>query len=131
MQGPLLEHPTERLLNPSLPQELPWPWANWILAVPCVNSGHPKCHLCPLNILAVKPSAHIQTPACMTRAALGMSSCPWGSAPRQTLTVCPGNPFDKRDTETGLLFLLPVGCGETWISNTPKYLTPEPVSNPD
>lgn len=104
-----------------------WPWANCILAPPERSLGFTSTTSALCTSLQ-KPSAQIQTlPSWQgCRAALGMSWCLWVSAPRKTLTDCPG-----RETETGLLFLLPKGCGETWISNAPKYLTQELVSNPD
>lgn len=136
MQGPRLDHPTERcsLSWKAWPPTaaLSWPWANWILAhpeqiwapqVPSLPFEHP----CRAPVHTSRPlpawqgcregcSGHVQLP-------LGFSS--------KENTDCLSSPFDNRGTETSLLFLLPENCGETWISNAPKYLTQELVSNPD
>lgn len=98
----------------------------------------PLIHLC---CTPVNPSRHRagaepgQTPAWVTGGAEPLHLCPYASgiqpsAPRKTLSVCPGRPFHKKETE-GFTFLLPEGCGETRISHAPKHLKQELVFNPD
>lgn len=119
-QGPLLDHLTERC--PSLPQQLSpgtGQNASWHSLSKLWASPLPFEHPCRSP---VEPSAPILTPVCMARVqgCSGHGQLPLGFSSKENTDYIQLVPLITGRQKQLCFFLLPEGCGETWISNAPK-----------